>query len=115
MLVAALLLLILCQAQGLLSPRPAHTKKSLRRLSLASSPLDRAVQSYSSLLSAITAEDLAGYEKEGVPPWVVVLSLSMVAVTALIPVVVRKKQVERNSRRPTPDMVSRLENVEDDE
>ena len=68
----------------------------------------------SQLIAAITAEDLAGYQKEGVPPWVVILSVSLVALTVAVPVIVRKRQVEKNTRRPSPDMFSELENVPDE-
>jgi hypothetical protein len=49
------------------------------------------------------------YEKEGVPVWTAVLSFSLVFVTVAVPTLFRRRQVAKNSRRPTPDMQDNMD------
>ena len=111
-MLALMLALTLTQA---FRPSPANSfrvpRNSARLNSFAS---HLSASRFSELISAITAEDLAGYQKEGVPPWVVLLSVSLVALTASVPIIVRKRQVERNTRRPSQDTFSELEKVQDE-
>ena len=112
--VIALVLTTLTMARAF-RPSPATSLRPTRnRARLDAFAYHQAASAYSELISALTAEDLAGYQKEGVPPWVVVLSVSLVALTASVPVIVRKRQIEKNTRRPSPDMFSELEEVQDE-
>lgn len=63
---------------------------------------------FTSHSTTIMLTELQAYEKDGVPFWTVAIPIGLVALTGIIPVVLRKKQVEKNSRRPTQEQLDEI-------